>query len=185
MLMPDEFLADIDRRIFHARVAEGDVLRAAGMDLRHLDKVRRGKFGLTEKTYRRVMSALKEVQRAKKLALAEKSDVPLSPVTALTSRQYRLAVAYVCRVDGVMPSEVLLSPPSLRATADAAWLKAARLRRLALYICNTYLNISQADLGRAAGMSRANVCGLLKDIEDLRGEPETEGLLKAIEEAFG
>lgn len=34
-------------------------------------------------------------------------------------------------------------------------------------------------------MSRAAVCGLLKDIEDLRGEAETEGLLKAIEEAFG
>lgn len=185
MLMPDEFMADIDRRIYHSRVRESDVLRAAGMDQRHLDKIRRGKFGLTEKTYRRVMSALKEVQRMRKLSLDEKTDVPVSPVTSLTARQYRLAVAFVCRAADATPSDVLLSSPSLRATADAAWLRAAKLRRLALYICNTYLGISQADLGRAAGMSRAAVCGLLKDIEDLRGEPETEGLLKAIEEAFG
>lgn len=185
MLMPDEFLAEIDNRIYRARVSEADVLRAAGMDQRHLDKVRRGKFGLTEKTYRRVIGALKEVQRMRKLDMLEKADVPASPVTALTARQYRLSVAFVCQVAGATPSDVLLSSPSLRATADAAWLKAARLRRLALYICNTYLGISQADLGRAAGMSRAAVCGLLKDIEDLRGEPETEGLLKAIEEAFG
>ncbi len=185
MLMPDEFLAEIDRRIFHARVSEAAVLRVAGMEPRHLDKVRRGKLSLTEKTYRRVITALKEVQRMRKLALSGKADVAASPVTALTARQYRLSVAFVCQVAGATPSDVLLSSPSLRATADAAWLRAARLRRFALYICNVYLGISQADLGRAAGMSRAAVCGLLKDIEDLRGEPETEGLLKAIEEAFG
>ncbi|WFS67095.1 hypothetical protein CFBP4996_07375 [Agrobacterium leguminum] len=66
-------------------------------------------------------------------------------------------MALVTHKANVQPGIILSADPSNWATADEQWMRATRLRRLAIYITVTYLDISQADMARALGVSKATV----------------------------
>lgn len=58
---------------------------------------------------------------------------------------------------GAEPTAVMAHDPGRKATGSKEWLEASRVRRLALWIANGLMGQSQAELGRAAGMSRQAV----------------------------
>lgn len=162
---------DLMRR--HA-IPEGAVERLAGFSRGFLYQVRTGRRALSRPMEARARLAISRIRRG---------DAAPNGETAAAG--YRLALSIVAAHAGVAVKIILDADPARRATADPAWLEAARVRRLALYVAHIYLGIAQAELARAANMSKAAVSIAMNDVEDLRGEPETERLLAAIEEAFG
>lgn len=154
-------------------IAEGAVERLAGFSRGFLGQVRKGRRGLS-----------KPMEVRARLAISRLRHGDRTPGGEFAAAGYRIALSIIADKAGVSPGAILTADPAKRATADAAWLAAAKQRRLALYVAHIYLRIPQAELARAAGMSKAAVSIAMNDVEDLRGEPETEALLGAIEEAF-
>lgn len=177
-------IADIDSAISAAGLGELAVLSAAGMCPRYLYRIRRGQKPFTPKASKRLVHAIAELKRERALEAREKASDKSRPWESKAGAQYRMAVIYVARASDVSPSFILKSDPGLKATADPDWLRAARLRRIALYIANQYLHVPQADLGRAAGMGRAAVCRAVQELEDLREQPDISAILSALEEGF-
>lgn len=177
-------IAAIDMAIFQAGFSEDEVVRAAGIAPRHLYLVRTARRNLTPKIGRRVAFAIAELKRQRALDARERASDKRRPWESKASAQYRMAVVFVARANDVSPQFILSSDPTLKATADPDWLRAARLRRIALYIANQYLHVPQADLGRAAGMGRAAVCRAVQELEDLRDQPDISAILSALEEGF-
>lgn len=165
--------AEFQKLIGASDIAKNDITRVAGFDHRYLNRLLAQEVKLTRKAFMRVRLAISRIHRR-----------DLAPDGQFAAASYRLAVAIVAERFGAQAAEVLAADPGKRATADPAWMQAAKLRRLALYIANIYLEIPQAELARAAGMSKAAVSIAMNAVEDLRGDSDTEAMLKAIEEAF-
>jgi len=178
-------IADIDDAIRAAGLSEDQVLRAAQMAPRYLCLIRTGRRPLTSKTTSRIKLAIAELKRQERLHTKEKATDGKRPWESRSAAQYRMAIAFVAHAADVKPSFILEADPARRATADPLWLRAARLRRIALYIANQYLHVEQADLARAASMSKANVSYAMKDVEDDRqSDAEIEAIIRAVEGAF-
>lgn len=177
-------IADVYQAIEDAGFSECTVIREAGLGVRYLRDIRAGRKPLTSRTIRRIKDALRELRRRRELLEKGRKGDGFEPWRSYSAAQYRLAVALVTFSAGVSPSFVLSSDPFRRATADPQWMRAANLRRIALYVTNQFLGVEQADLARAANMSKSNVHYTLKDIEDMRGDPELERVLAHVEEAF-
>lgn len=62
--------------------------------------------------------------------------------------------------------DVAVSDPNRRATADADWLAAARVRMLACWAMNGQLGFSQSDVARAIGIRKQSVAEAITKIED-------------------
>jgi len=136
-------------------------------------------------TIQRIRLALSELKRIHRLSELEKGTDGKTPWESRAAAQYRLCISLVAQTANVLPRFILDADPGRRATADPQWLRAARLRRIALYIASQYLNIPQADIARAASMSKANVCKALQDLEELRDtDAEIARILTAVEGAF-
>ncbi len=177
-------VAEIDLAIKSAGLVECEVLRAAGVASRYLYNIRAGLRPLTPRTVNRVRLAIAQLKRQRDLE-AKGRDLELRfPERSSAIRSYRLAVALVAHKANVQPGFILAADPSRRATADEQWMRATRLRRLAIYITVTYLDIPQADMARALGVSKATVSLLLKELGDERERPEIEAALAYVEEAF-
>ncbi|WDZ77928.1 hypothetical protein PWG15_05335 [Ensifer adhaerens] len=178
-------IADIDDAIQAAGLTEDEVLRAAGAGARYLYNIRYGYRPLTPKFVNRIKQAIAEVKRQRRMEAREKATNGKRPWESRSAAQYRMAIAFVAHAADVKPAFILEADPARRATADPLWLRAARLRRIALYIANQYLHVEQADLARAASMSKANVSYAMKDVEDDRqSDAEIEAIIRAVEGAF-
>ncbi|NTF67713.1 hypothetical protein [Rhizobium rhizogenes] len=165
--------SELDLTMKNSGISASDVIRMAGLDTGYIARLRRGEKKLTRVMFMRIRLAIARIKRGE-----------TSIDGSLPSACYRLAVAYVARERGRTPEFVLSADPGKRATADKIWMEAAQLRRWALYIANVYLNVPQAELARAAGMSKAAVSYAMNDVEDERGDPDLEKLLAAVEGAF-
>lgn len=185
-------IADVVRAIEESGLEKGAVAREAGLEARYLYQIRTGRRRLTPRTLHRLELALAELKRQRKLTEQQKAQQQAlrkgeraEPWKSRSAAQYRIAVVTVAAIAGVTARFILDAEPAKRATADPQWLLAARLRRIALYIANQYLFVQQADLARAASMSKANVCVALKAIEEMRDQDaELERMLSQVEEAF-
>ncbi|WP_164986473.1 hypothetical protein [Rhizobium leguminosarum] len=166
-------VAELDRLITPSGFSEGSIERGAGLSNAYLYKIRKGHKPLTRMVLTRVRLAIARIRRG---------ETNVNEV--LSSGSYRLAVAYVAMVLEMQPEAILAADPARRATADREWMRLARARRWAVYIANQYLNVPQAELARAARMSKAAVSIAMNGVEDERGDPILEKLLAAVEEAF-
>ncbi|MQB43367.1 hypothetical protein [Rhizobium sp. ICMP 5592] len=164
---------ELDLMMKASAVSDAAVIRMAGLQTSYLARLRAGQKKLTPVMANRIRLAIARIKRGE-----------TSIDGSLPSACYRLAVAYVARERGRTPDFVLSADPGKRATADKIWMEAAQLRRWAIYIANVYLNVPQAELARAACMSKAAVSYAMNDVEDERGDPELEKLLAAVEGAF-
>lgn len=80
---------------------------------------------------------------------------------------------------------VLASIPGRKATADPEWLDAARTRQLAYWICNGFFGMREADIGRAAGVTKQAVSNAIAAIMDGRDtDPELDRICRQIERVF-
>lgn len=172
-LLSRDLMTELEKTLDGLSGSQSEVLRLANLPSNYLHRLLNDQVRLTRAALQRI-----------RLAAARARRRDLAPDGQRAASAYRLAVAIVGHQLGVSPAEILSADPAKRATADPAWLAVARQRRLALYVAHIYLGIPQAELARAAGMSKAAVSIAMNDVEDLRGEPETEALLGAIEEAF-
>lgn len=159
--------------ILRKGASESEVARLAGFSPRFLYDIRKGRRSLSPRVIVRIKLALARIQRGDRHHDGQQA-----------AAAYRLALATVARKMGADPRLVLEADPSKRATADPVWLQAAKVRRVALYIANVYLNVPQAELARAAGMSKAAVSIAMNEVEEMRDSAELEQLLAPIEEAF-
>lgn len=90
---------------------------------------------------------------------------------------YRLALSIVCQADGLDVADVDAHPATKRATQDAAWLRAALLRRRAVYLASAVAGLSQAQAARAAGMTPAAASLAVRAIEEARDtDPDLDAL---------
>lgn len=78
---------------------------------------------------------------------------------------------------------VMFSDPGRKATADDEWRDASRVRQLAFWIANGLLGFPQADIARAAGVTRQAVSKAIEKLEDDAG-PDVRRAMKALEEVF-
>lgn len=78
---------------------------------------------------------------------------------------------------------VIFSDPARKATANAKWLEAARVRGLAFWIANQLCGFPQADIGRAAGVRRQSVQEAIEKLEDTT-DPDMKRVMRQLEEVF-
>lgn len=164
---------DLFSMMADAGVRPAAVARMAEMHPCYLKRIHKGEVKLTNHAAGRIKLAIARVKRGERNSGED-----------TTSSSYRLAVAYVALFLQVKPADILASEPGRRATADKVWLQAARARRWAIYIANQYLGVRQAELARAARMSKAAVSIAMNEVEDERGDQQLEQLLITVEGAF-
>ncbi|MGR6465424.1 hypothetical protein [Rhizobium sp. PAMB 3182] len=173
----DTLFEDFNRLMLKAhrdRISDAQICRVAGCAPRYLWSLRAGERPVTRKLISRLQLAIGRIKRG-----------DLDPAEAPIAATFRLVIAMVAANAEVAPEFILSADPARRATADPDWLKAAHLRRRALYICNVHLNIDQATLGRVAGMSKAAVSAGLKEFDEDDDMPAPLlSLLGTIGEAF-
>lgn len=180
--MLDLTLRNLALDIHRSGIPEEQILRTAGMCTRHLNKVRRGDFELTKKAEKRIRLAITRMKRIK--AAGHVDDEERAPAPQGVQVNYRLALALIEAQGGVPAQDVLVQDPGKRATADPDWMKAAGARRIALYIVNQYCNVTQAELGRAVGMTKSAVHLAIREITEMRDQAEVARFLHVLDGAF-
>ena len=83
---------------------------------------------------------------------------------------YRMAIVIAASVLGREAGKVHGQDPARRATQDAEWMAAAEVRRLAFYMLNTMLGLTQTDIAKAAGLTKQAVQQAIPRVEDLAEE---------------
>ncbi|ESY05350.1 hypothetical protein X752_25985 [Mesorhizobium sp. LNJC398B00] len=98
---------------------------------------------------------------------------------------FKMCLIYAAFLTKADAKKVLASDPARKATSDPAWLKAAEVRRIAFWIANQLLGFRSADVGRAAGVTRAAVSDAIKTLEIERDDDkQLDRILREIEEVF-
>ena len=104
---------------------------------------------------------------------------------ATTHGAFKMCLVYAAAELKQNPKAVLASDPSRKATSDPAWQAAAQVRQLAFWIATRMIGYAQADVGRAAGVTRAAVSEAVKALEDQRDQDkQLDRLLSHVEEVF-
>ncbi len=119
-------------------------------------------------------------EMVKRLEAAIDKAPPPAPPQILVS--YHRLVMGLCADVMQMPRETLFATDfSKQRPSNPQWLRAARIRQMASYITSVELEVSNADLGRAIGDTRANIKYARDAIEDLREEgSEIDRVLSAV-----
>ncbi len=144
-------------------------------------------FEIDQRTYYRYLSGALRVKpsRAQFMVRALRALVETrvrdgDPDERGAARTYRLVLAIVASREGVAVDEVARHDPARRATNDPAWMRAARIRRAAVYLCNTVYGMPQAVLARVTGLSPAAVSLACGDVERARDELAVERTLEEL-----
>lgn len=157
-----------------ARITIGELCRHAGVTERTFYAIKSGQTQPRPATLRKLELGFSRAKKARKQVDSSFAE----------RNVYLLCVYTVASRMNVPPEEVLAHDPARRATSDASWIRAAKIRRTALYIANCVTGMRQADAARAAGMTRAGVHYAMKDLEDDRDDPQLEAFLSDIERVF-
>lgn len=157
------------------KIPIADLCRRAGVSTRSFFDGLKGTYETRPETLAKLNAALGRG----KMAFAGE------PGPAETHGAYKLCLAYAARELNRNPKVVLASDPARKATSDPQWLEAAEVRRLAFWLATRLLGFAQADVGRAAGVTRAAVSTAVQALEDERDhDKQLDKLLNHIEEVF-
>lgn len=96
---------------------------------------------------------------------------------------YKLALVIAAGQLKADARETFSADPARKATADAEWLAAARVRRLAFWIINQIGGFGVTDVARAAGVTKQAVSSAIKELESDE-DPEMQRVLQHLEELF-
>lgn len=95
--------------------------------------------------------------------------------------QYRSIVTLLAILSGEDPEIMLAQDFTAERPTLPGWLKAATIRRQAMYVAAVELQIGNADLGRALHCSRQNIKQARDSIEDARDkDPRLNALLDRV-----
>lgn len=78
------------------------------------------------------------------------------------------------------PGQAAAANPGRRATGSAQWLAAAEARRLGLYLLNAACGFRQAEIARAAGMTRQAVSLAVRAAEERREDGAYDALAERL-----
>lgn len=142
--------ARIRRGMSHA-----EFCRFVGIELNNWHKLRRG-------AQRPSAATLAKLQAA--------NDTPAAPTRPpqVVAAFHRLLMQMVAAQMGFDTTALLATDFSVQRPSNPQWLRAARIRQMAIYITAVELQVGNADLGRAIGDTRANILYARNAIEERR-----------------
>lgn len=98
---------------------------------------------------------------------------------------FKMCLIYAAFMTKADAKKVLASDPARKATMDPEWMKAAETRQLAFWIATQMLGFRGADVGRAAGVTKAAVSAAVREVEDARdSDKQLDRMLREIEEVL-
>ncbi|RWI96076.1 hypothetical protein [Mesorhizobium sp.] len=98
---------------------------------------------------------------------------------------FKMCLVHAAGLVGADARKVLASDPARKATMDPDWMKAAEARQLAFWIATQMLGFRGADVGRAAGVTKAAVSAAVREVEDARdADRDLDRILRGIEEVL-
>lgn len=162
-----ELLA-IERRRTALGMTRTALERAAGLAGSYYSKLLSGACAARPGTLARLKMALQRF--ALRQSVESDDDYTLSVA-------YRLAVAMAAQALAEDPRIVQQELPGRRATQSAAWMRAAEVRRLAVYLMNAGCGFNQAEVARAAGMTRQAVSLACRALEEKREDKDFDRML--------
>lgn len=154
-------LQRIEQRRLALKISRTELERAAGLSANYLSAVAASRYVPRESTLARLNTALSNI--AKKRGGGDMPDFPLTVA-------YRLALIVAAHTLGHDASAAQAADPSRRATQCPDWMKAAEVRRLALYLLTSECGFSQSEVARAAGLTKQAVSEICRDMEAIRDE---------------
>jgi transcriptional regulator with XRE-family HTH domain len=160
-------ISAIERRRETLKISRAALCRAAGVDPVTYFRVTSGR---TKNLQRQTLDALDA-------ALDALAGRPPPPPLAVIAAFHRSAMIELARAQKLDPEAVLAADFSKQNSVNRAWLAAARVRRMAMYVTVTSLAISSSALARAIGVTKQNVGQALAQIEDLRDAETIDRLL--------
>lgn len=90
---------------------------------------------------------------------------------------FNAALYIIARQSGLDPAVVAAAPEQAPLSERKAWAAAMKVRRQAIYLTITLLDVPQADMARALGISRPAVTRLVREVEDQRDDPALDRAL--------
>lgn len=123
-------------------------------------------------TLRKLRHALAELQREQDMEMRMGDRV--APL-------YRMVFAMLAVEAGLCPETALALEPRQNRHRDPNWAAAAQVRRQALYLVVTLLDVPGAVAADAVGVSKQAVSKALSQVEDSRDDPATDALLARME----
>ena len=151
------------------RASLNDVARLSGLHINHLYDLRNGRNQATPATMARVRFAVSRIMRRQ-----TEGEIDF---TAL----YRMSLALAALAFNLDPAQVQVSDPSAKKSNAKNWRDASDARRLAQYVLNTGLGLRQADVARAAGVTKQAINQAAAEIENKRENPEFDALVMRVE----
>lgn len=150
----DPRVSAIERRRQAASITHAALCRLAGIELRNWHKLRAGTQTPAARTIVKLQIALDGRPKS-------------TPPQVILSFHRLVMQALAARMK--FDLETLLATDfSVQRPSNPQWLRAARIRQMAIYIVAVELQVSNADLGRALGDTRANIKFARDAIEDRR-----------------
>jgi transcriptional regulator with XRE-family HTH domain len=153
-------LSAIEERRLRLGVTIGQLERAAGISNGHYTRLLKG-TAARPTTIAKIEQALSRLEEC----------------------VFKLCVAIVAMEAGTNAAFVFSHDPAKRATANPDWMRAAELRRKALYMANVVVGLPQATLARAAGMTKSAVSLAMQELEADRPD-SGEDFFSQFEEAL-
>ena len=147
-------LSAIEERRRRLGVSIGQLERAAGISNGHYTRLLKG-VTARPPTLAKIDQALARLSRREDPHDRER----------LEECVFKLCVAFVAMEAGTNAAFVFSHDPAKRATANPDWMRAADLRRKALYMANVVVGLPQATLARAAGMTKSAVSLAMQELE--------------------
>jgi len=163
-----EDILAIERRREALGMSKDALERLAGIARGHYRRLTAGSCNPQPRTIARLKLALQ------RFALKQSADTDAD--FALTVA-YRLAVAMAAKAMDEDPRAIHRQDPGRRATHSPEWLRAAEVRRLAIYLMNTGCGFPQSDVARAAGMTRQAASLACRAIEEKREDRDFDRML--------
>lgn len=161
-------LRAIEERRIELSVTRTELERLAGLASGYYSKLIAGRHSPRPGLISRFRIILKRL--AAKQDGSSDADFRLSMV-------YSMAIALVAMVNHQDAVAIQQQVPSRRATQSAEWMAAVETRRIALYLLNTAAGFSQAEVARAARVTRQAVHIACREIEERRNEASFDRLL--------
>lgn len=147
-------------------ISHAELCRRAGVDEKGWRAIRAGRRHAKPATLARLEAALDGGQRAK----------PASVIAAF----HRLVTIEIAKARRLKPAEVLATDFSVQRPNNPAWLAAAHVNRIALYITAVELEVENVTLGAALGCSRQNVQQARNAVEDMREHAATDRMIARV-----
>lgn len=150
----DPRIVAVDRRRSAAGLSNSELCRLAGVEFNNWRKLRRGGHAPSVGTLAKLNAALD----------APRSTKPPQVVAAF----HRLVMQFLAMHLKFDTAILLATDFKVQRPSNPQWLQAARIRQMAVYITAVELQVSNADLGRALGDTRANIKFARDQVEERR-----------------